>query len=373
MRRRGGGAGATESLGSAEELEAFADEWNPLAVSSGSPFVTAEWLSAWWRAFGPGTSCLLLRDDHGRLRAGACYRRLPGGRIHAAADVHSSEWDVVAADSEAGEAMWAELAGLGAGYLRLKGLRDTPSCAGRARRVLERDGYEVAEIDATPGPCLDLPDSWDQLAASVSRNLRSQLGRRRRGLEQRGELTLRTTPGGPRLDEDLDAFLRLEGSGWKARSGTAIVSDGRTARLYREFARGAAAAGWLRLYLLELDGTAIAADFDCRFAGGTFLLKTGFDEAMGQLSPGLVLRGDVLRASIEEGSRFFDFLGGPDSYKVRWGGGTRKRVTLAAYRGPWKSVVVYRRRLRPILKAGRDAALRLKRPALNARPTDAGP
>jgi CelD/BcsL family acetyltransferase involved in cellulose biosynthesis len=195
----------------------------------------------------------------------------------------------------------------------------------------------------------------------VSRNLRSQLGRRRRALEREGRLRFRTsTGGGEELERDLAAFLRVEGSGWKSGSGTAIRSDSRTERLYTDFARAAAAAGWLRLQLLELDGVPVAADLNCRFAGGTFLLKTGFDERYRQFSPGLVLRGEVLRAAIQEGAGFYDFLGGPDAYKLRWTAELRPRVAVRAYQGAWRPLATYQARLRPLLKAGvlRARALR---------------
>ena len=77
-----------------------------------------------------------------------------------------------------------------------------------------------------------------------------------------------------------------------------------------------------------------AAELNCVFAGGTFLIKTGFDERYRRFSPGLVLRGEVLQAAIQEGSRFYDFLGGSDSYKLRWTSELRPRTAIKAYRGP---------------------------------------
>jgi CelD/BcsL family acetyltransferase involved in cellulose biosynthesis len=345
-------------------LPAAATEWNRLARLGGSPYLSAEWLSAWWAAFGRGTfSCLLLRDLHGALLAGVCCQRLARGHLRATANVHSGDWDAVAADGEARAAIWRELARIGAGHLHLTPLRAGPASAGVAREVLSNAGYGLVEVEEERSPYLDLPGTWEELLRSVSRNLRSQLGRRRRALEREGRLTFRTTLGGDRLQRDFDTFLRLEGSGWKARAGTAILSDQRIAGLYHSFAAAAAAAGWLRLHLLELEGVPIAGDLSCAFAGGSFLIKTGFDERYAHLSPGLVLRGEALRASIEEGAAFYDFLGGPDPYKVRWANGARPRVTLDAYRGlrvPW---LLYRTRIRPAVKAARDRVRSPARPS----------
>jgi len=340
-----------ETLRHPGQLLDIADEWNRLASTSGSPFLTVEWLSAWWSAFGKGAfTCLLLRDSSGSLRAGVCCR-VAGRRLRAAANVHSGDWDVVASDDGARGLGWQAVAGLGAGFLDLPAIRRAESL-GQACRALSGIGYSVATVPGPQSPYLELPATWEQLSESVSRNLRSQLGRRRRALERAGRLRLRTTSGGEALEHDLEAFLRLESSGWKARSETAILSDPRTARLYRHFATSAAAAGWLRLHLLELDGVPIAGDLDCAFAGGTFLIKTGFDERYAEFSPGLVLRGAVLRAAIEEGSGFYDFLGGPDGYKLRWTTVVRPRSTVKGYRGPWRPLVAYQAAIRPPLRAG---------------------
>jgi CelD/BcsL family acetyltransferase involved in cellulose biosynthesis len=330
-----------------------AEDWNVLARSAGSPFLTVQWLAAWWRAFGSGQfTCLVLRDGRGWLRAGACCRRLAGGRLAAAANAHSGDWDVVAADPQARRALWQALAGLGAGAVHLPGIRSRASLEA-ADHELRAAGYSTVQATGVRSPYLELPGSWDDLLASVSRNLRSQLGRRRRGLEREGRLVFRTTTGGDEeVQRDLATFLRVESSGWKASAATAILSDPRTERLYTDFAKAAASAGWLRLNFLELDGVPLAVDMNCVFAGGMFLIKTGFDERYARFSPGLVLRGEVLRAAILESCRFYDFLGGPDGYKLRWTTELRPRVAVRAYRGAFRPLALYHARLRPVLKAG---------------------
>jgi CelD/BcsL family acetyltransferase involved in cellulose biosynthesis len=180
-------------------------------------------------------------------------------------------------------------------------------------------------------------------------------------LEREGSLRFRTVTGGPTLGTDLEAFLRLEASGWKGRSKTAILSDASTELLYRSFARAASQAGWLRLNLLELDGTLIAASYDCAFASGGFLFKTAFSEPHGRLSPGLVLLAEVLRASIEHGLRSYDFLGDPETYKTRWTSERCPRVQIFAYRGAARPAYLYRKSVRPLLKSARD--LLTRRPA----------
>ncbi len=317
----------TEKLVLRSELPAG---WDRLAVCTPSPFVTRAWLDAWWSARGSGEraiACLMAAD--GELLAGAAFARSRLGMLIPTVDEHSGDWDVVGVDDRAKEALMSELAGMEAAVVAMGPLRDpAPACSAFAEA-----GRRTHASPGPRSPYMRLGGSFDELLAARSSNLRSQFRRRRRALERRGRLQLRTTVEGAALERDLDATLCLEASGWKKRAGTAILSRGDTTRLYWEFARAASAQGWLRVHLLELDGVPIAGDLGCVIEGEAFLVKTGFDEKFAAASPGLVLRGEVLRACIEEGVHGYDFLGGPDAYKMRWAEGVRPRTFVRGYRG----------------------------------------
>lgn len=339
-----------------EPLPALRDEWNALAPEEPTPFLTHEWLTAWCEAFGGGEPvCPVVRDGDGRLRGAACLLRTRFGGFSAPANDHTGDWDVVAADDEARAAVWQAIGELGGARLTLSALRVGSRSAGLARAALG-DRYRLLAIPGPRSPYLELPDDYDGLLAGVSRNLRSQVGRRRRQLDKDGGVALRTVTGGPELDRALDDLFRLEASGWKARAGTAILRDEGAERLYRGFAHAAADRGWLRVYLLEIGGEPWAGDLGIALGGVGFLLKTGFDEAHARLSPGILLRAEVLRASIDEGLRGYDFLGPDDDYKLRWATGVRPRFTLRAFRGAaGLPGAAWHGRLRPGLKRLRDA------------------
>ena len=343
-----GGPLAASALRSADELRAVADEWNALAAAVPSPFLTTQWLAAWEDAFGDGLSGgVVLRDADGRLVAGAW---LPRGRpdLHLEAVEHLADWDVLARDDHARAAVWRELLRETPPRLDLHGFMRDAAGTAIARRALADAGYRLLERDGYASPYLPLPATAEALMASVSRNLRSQAGRRRRAFEREGELRLRTVTGGDELPDALDALLALEAAGWKGREGTAIASRPETDRLYRRFAADAAEAGMLRLHLLELDGRLLAGDFGAALGDTALLLKTTYDERLGRGSPGLLLRAEVLRASIEEGMRAYDFLGGPETYKLQWGSVLRPRTEMVAYRGVRELPAwAWRARLRP--------------------------
>jgi CelD/BcsL family acetyltransferase involved in cellulose biosynthesis len=336
------------------EFEALAGEWDALVGERDGPFLTSAWLAAWWRAFASEDGLALVLSDGDRLLAGGCFREPRGAVLASATNAHSNDWGIVCRDRAAARSFWQGVAALGRRRLALGPVLSDSLGAPAARDALGAAGYRVAEEAREPSPWLELPASRDALLAERSRNLRSQVGRRRRALEREGELALRTVRGGPTLERDLDAFFELEAAGWKGGEGTAIALDPALLELYRGFARRAAAAGMLRLYLLELDGGLVAADYGCAFGGCGYLVKTAFDEDLGRFAPGLVLRAAVLESSIEEGLSRYDFLGGPDPYKLRWAEELRPRSALRAFRGIGAApAYAWWASLRPALKSAR--------------------
>jgi CelD/BcsL family acetyltransferase involved in cellulose biosynthesis len=344
-------------LTSIDDLELIADEWNGLAArSAASPFLTVDWLLSWWTAYQHGTPAIqVLRDARGRLIGGLAGARRHGW-LSSASNEQSGNWGAIAPDVAGREAVWAWLSATAPRRVRLMEMMADDATV--AARHLAAQGFQLMRRAGARSPYLRLPDDFETLIASVSRNLRSQVVRRRRALENTGDLRLRTVTGGEEAEIAFEHVLRLEAAGWKGRQGTAMLTDPELLSLHRTFARRAASRGWLRLYLLELDGELIAADYGCSFAGQGFLLKTAYDERYHQLSPGLVLRAEVLRACIEEGLSGYDFLGGSEAYKLRWASEIRERVCVTAYRG--RSTLpdrLYWSRVRPRLKRVRARAV----------------
>jgi CelD/BcsL family acetyltransferase involved in cellulose biosynthesis len=350
----------------AEAIEAVGAEWNRLAMLAGSPFLTREWISAWWEALGDGQLLwALLRGADGSLRGGACCRLAPTGQLTSPTDsAYSYEWDVVAGDDAARRTVWDAIAHFGARRVHLSLLPDRPDGAAAACEGLMRGGYRVVRRRAEVSPYLPLPGTWDELLDSISKNLRHKWRRSRRALDRDGGLVMRTARQEAEVERDLDIFLQLEAAGWKGRAGTAILCDPRAELLYRSFARSAARQGWLRLSVLQSHGTPVAVAYGCAFAGRAFRLKSAFDERYADHSPGLVLLAEELQRSIDEGLREYDFLGSTEFHKMRWGSRTRNRMTVRGYRGASTvPAYAYRAKLRPMLgkvrrQVGRAARVR---------------
>jgi CelD/BcsL family acetyltransferase involved in cellulose biosynthesis len=142
--------------------------------------------------------------------------------------------------------------------------------------------------------------------ASVRNKKRKELRRLSNRLAELGALDFATL--GP--DETplpwCDAFLVLEASGWKGRSGTALARDPATLSFFREAFRGAHEAGRLEALAMRLDGRPIAMLVNLVAPPGAFSFKIAIDEDFAHFSPGVLIQIENLRMLARPGIAWTD-------------------------------------------------------------------
>lgn len=97
----------------------------------------------------------------------------------------------------------------------------------------------------------------------------------------------------------LDAFLRLEASGWKGKAGTAIACREDDRRFVAEILPEAFRRGRLLVTGLDLEGRPLARH--CMLSGGegAFTFKIAYDEAYASCSPGILADVENVRWFLE--------------------------------------------------------------------------
>lgn len=291
-------------------LDDLRSEWNAMAYGR-SVFATWEWTDAWWRHFGRGRELLLYacRSEDGRLAAILPlyrWRSRPLAVIRFLGHGPGDELGPVCAPGAHAEAA----AGL---LLALDGL-EPDAFVGEQLPGEERWpdllGGTVWRREANP--TVRAPDGgWEGWLAGRSANFREQLRRRSRTLDRRGaRFRLADEPS---LEGDLDALFSLHQARWGAQR-TAFEDS----PFHREVARTTLARGWLRLWLLELDGLPVAAWHGFQVGPVASYYQAGRDPGCGRLSVGFVLLAHSLRAAIEEGASEYRFGRGAEEFKYRF-------------------------------------------------------
>jgi CelD/BcsL family acetyltransferase involved in cellulose biosynthesis len=315
----------TDAIETYRSIEPLAAEWEKLAVRVGaSPFDRPGWFRCWLDAFGgAGLEVVALRRD-GRLAAvtPVLWRR---GVVRSPTNWHTPGFEPVGEDGEARRATFAALVERQPRRLDLTFLAH--DCAAEVKAGWPRARSTERVVHSSPYVAID--GEWEAYWEGVSKNLRSNVRRRRKKLAALGEVEVEVV--GEAVPADLIECFRLEALGWKGERGTAINSTPETLRFYTSLAEWGAEAGVLRLCLLRLDGRIIAFNYCLEAEGRHYLLKLGHDVELGDAGPGVVLTAAMVQRCFAERLRSYEFLGDPDRYKTQWESGRRELSRLQLF------------------------------------------
>jgi CelD/BcsL family acetyltransferase involved in cellulose biosynthesis len=309
-------------------LDAVREEWGRLAEQSGNIFSTWEWASTWWRHYGRDRQLLLFvcRAHDGTLNAvlplylwSARPIRIarflghgpadqlgpicaPGELTNTAAALRQAQ------DSARVDLLLAELLPGGQGW---------------------HEALGSSRIHSEASPVLSLEYGWEAYLAARSANFRHQVRRRERRLRSRHSISFRLALDPVRLSSDLDTLFSLHAARWGHGASAFVPWES----FHRDFAVAALERGWLRLWILELDETPVAAWYGFRFAGVESYYQAGRDPTLGGNSVGFVLLAHTIREAAADGMREYRLLRGAEAFKYRFAEADLGLETFAVARG----------------------------------------
>jgi hypothetical protein len=190
-------------------------------------------------------------------------------------------------------------------------------------------------------PSLAITMEWATFHSAKSQNFKKLCQQMQGQLEGSSYLRVeehRAVPhGSPLLSEMIDITRR----GWQARSAPFSPMP-RLAEFLTELTGRATKNGWLSLWLLRLDGRAIALEYQLRHTGTAYTLHAEEDPAHQELSPGSVLKFAIVRSLFQHGGiREYDMGPGLSDDKLRWANGYRESLQLKIYRPGIYSRLLY--------------------------------
>jgi CelD/BcsL family acetyltransferase involved in cellulose biosynthesis len=335
-------------LRSIEQLRQAAPQWDDLWQRSeiAVPVVQAELLAQWLEHFAPRSSFhALIVADQGRFIAALPLRGQRRRGILPMGVLPANEWscggDLLldrAADADQVCAvlaaalnrmpwplLWLVPAALESP--RWRALLAAASQAGM--RSLTQEYFRVGQIELGP--------DWDAYEAGWSGNHRRHMRKAVKRLEREGGAALRTYfPASP---EEVEVLLRrgfeIEDRSWKSAMGSSVLRSPGIFEMYCRQAQELARRQQLLLTFLEHAGHEIAFEFGYCAKGTYFSPKVGYDEQFAHLSPGQVLRYELLKKFSAEGQvKLVDFWGPLSDATAKWTTGSYPvgRVLLAPRR-----------------------------------------
>ena len=318
-----------------EELEGFRERWNSLlrANPASSIFQTQEWLASWWQAYGQNRDlfALVFADSTGAIvgiaplyadRTRFLGLSLTTLRMVGAGSGDSDGLDFITAPGHASNCAKAFIAWLVTQkewhVCALETLPQHSPLAECLAREAQASGMRT-DSTLTPNFIIDLPSTWPQYVSSLDSSFRPLLTRYPRRLQSRFTVKFSRCEDVDNLKTQLQILFELHQMRWTGRGETGAFAGNARRDFYYRMATAFLQRGWLEFWQLELNGETVGAQFCFRYNDTVSLLQEGFHPKYAAEKIGYALKAHFLEEMIRTGARRYDFLGGADPYKSKFG------------------------------------------------------
>ena len=322
------------SVTSVEDTQAFAalrSEWSELLQSSTSsnPFLTWEWVYAWWTHFGTSSGLRLLVVRAGAELIAIAPLRMVSASLYwfsrleflGTGEAGSDYLDVIARrgrEDEAVEALADYFLTSRQLTLRLTHLPPASIAAQLARR-LGGAGWAASFADDGTCPIVDLEGhTFESFLGSVGASHRANIRRRLRALDREFDVRFEPITRHDDRRTALAALAAFHSRRYAARGGSTAFASVAARAFHEDATRLALESGWLRMYGLTLNRAMAAVMYGFHLDGRFYFYQHGYDETFSAQSIGLALMALTINAAISEGATEFDMLWGTEPYKSRW-------------------------------------------------------
>jgi CelD/BcsL family acetyltransferase involved in cellulose biosynthesis len=348
-----------------EELCALQSDWNALAGDS--PFRSWDWLATWWKHYGTASAESTSHNEAPRrkLFALVVFKDSNGSGNNERRLLGIAPWYIERSAIKGRVIKWLGDGEVCTDHLSLIcGPEDIAEVAASISQSLtESDDWDALDLNAIDdgnigltslvsslqdSECsisreladscwaLDLPSSWDDYLAALSKSHRKQLRQLERRVIESNRIDWHRVETQAELEKGWDILVDLHQRRRISLDEPGCFASAVFHSFHREVAERMLLRGQLRISWLDLDGKPAAAEYHFGDARATYAYQGGVDPDRLAEEPGRLSTILCLKQAIEEGHVCFDFLRGDEPYKAHW---------RATARPTWNYRVIPKRRL----------------------------
>jgi CelD/BcsL family acetyltransferase involved in cellulose biosynthesis len=323
---------------SLEEFESLQDQWDELlsSCSKQTVFLTWEWLTAWWKHWQAGRELWLITAwSEGKLVGAAPLMRTTVRRyglkyrlIHSLGAPNTDESDFLTHSDDTEEILkilcdyllsqrgqWDALE-LNEFHLEI------PTAKFIGNYFTERG----CVIRSKPNIHYHIPiaGTWDEYWKKLSKNLRHNIERRLRRVQENHQLNFQVIEGREATWSDFEAIFAMNARGNYPEK----YKPEQERNFHRELMERMRNRNWIRIAILRFDGQPVAYDYGFAVHGKFEDWRTGFDLQYADWAGGTLMLYFELKYLFTEQYQDLDFLRGEYTYKDKWAPATREFVEL---------------------------------------------
>ncbi|WNM63978.1 GNAT family N-acetyltransferase [Candidatus Nitrospira neomarina] len=129
----------------------------------------------------------------------------------------------------------------------------------------------------------------------------------------------------------MQEVLQVSRQGWKYQEGKSLANTEDLRRFFSILTMVGDSRGWLMVWLLKTNGVPIAMEYDLESKGKVFALRSDFDEAYKECSPGAYLEAQILQWLFVNGYQEYNYGPGLNAYKLHWADDFRTNVRIDVF------------------------------------------
>lgn len=351
------------------DFEALGPEWNAFPETSGNESFTMrhEWLASFFKAYGKEARLfVLVMRENGKLSGAVPLmlrtRRVRGIPVRSISFIGNRGWTPGGFLSKKGGE--EDLIGQSFNFLQkepvwdLLELWNMPEEDKGLFKDLMRTGPRYRFFSGANFPYVPVRGGWEDFKAQRSAKFRKVLRNKLNRINKAGkvEIHCHSEPGD--IARTLNVIFGIGLKSWKHRSGLSISSTEANREFYTDIAERFSRLGFLRIWVLSLNGKPAAFEYQVVFKNRIHALTADYDEALGELSPGSVLEYAALENAFKTGALEYEMGSGSSFYKLNWTGHIKKTISLSIYRETLRGLSLNAiEKAVPILKGAREALL----------------
>jgi hypothetical protein len=211
-------------------------------------------------------------------------------------------------------------------------LRRPGSHASEVGARLCEEGWTSSETGLNICPFIPLSGkSWESYLATLGAEHRYNFNRKWKRLEKDYVVQFEQVRTDEQCRDSIDSLITLHNMRWSERGGSEAFHTPGMAAFHREFSRIALSLGWLRLYVLRLNGQPAASLYGFHYGRTFYFYQSGFNPAFAKHSVGLIMMGLAIKSAIAEGAEEYDLLHGNEAYKSHWSRDSHELGRLQLY------------------------------------------
>jgi len=191
-------------------------------------------------------------------------------------------------------------------------------------------------------PMIKLTGDWEEYLATRSRSHRKSMRRKVKRIEKQAKVELVVSVLKSREDPFFAEIVRISERSWKKKEGADLRNDVFARNFLRELLERQASKGNIKIWLLKVDGLAIAYELHVESGGTIYPIRADYDMAFSDLSPGQVLLQMVLKSLFEDQSALcYDSCADEYEYLKSWAHYTTHYYSVDMFSTGLKPSLVY--------------------------------